>query len=1184
MKFQQIQLEQVLNYELFELDFGKANGGLHILYGPNETGKSTLLQVLIDILFGGKIGESNKNYYHSKSNLRAVLEAKNVRIFLERNRKRNKLELSNTDLMEDTLKELLGGFDREQYSLLFGFDHERLREGGKSLLVSEGHAGISLFETGGGLQFLQNFMKELENRSNELLDPGFRAKSAKVINRLWQKYKETEKTMLSSSLRGDKWKRLKMDLEETEQELERLHQERTERKGELKTLERIQRVRTLVGSLQNIKAELATYREGDIFSEEMDHYILKLMDHLKDGKSKLRDIQNQYESKVQKLHLIRRDPMVLKFEREINLLNEGLQQYRSRKWEEIPEDRKNLERQRWECEQLITELHPGTKLSDAETYRIPYGDMERIEQLSKEIEQLEPELELFRNHLQETKNDIDQAKEKLREIGEPENLSELETVVKEVREQGDLEDKIKVQERKVREKRADLERRLSIQTLWKRDLEPLRTTPIPIPETRERFLKEWTEYEKEIKEAEKKLEHLQSELNDVEHKLKVLEAQGPVPLVEDLFKIRTHRDFGWEIIKNAWTNGKLNEEEKIRFAGDRSLPEAYEESVRKADEISDLLRIESNRSAERAHNLLQREKILKERNDWERIFEEKKGRLVQLQEDWHKEWQASGIEPKSPSEMKEWLTLFYYPMLESLEEMSMLEQELEELILLKETCIKQLKNSLLSRGIFQEEELESLSLKSLLTKAEETLKFYENKKTEYGITKKSFEEAERKLALQEKKLMEISRSLEEKMKEWKLIRTRYPALPSNIKIAVIYIEKLKQLFLGLSEIGRIEKRIEEKEAQCRSFEQEILHLAQKLGEKISDSYPEEEFIRATRQRLDRAKNAEKEYEMIEEDVVRLKETMDNLGSEVANLDEEIKGYINEYGCQNEDGLIRKVERSRKGKELEKEKVELENRLFEIGDSLPIRQLEGEVLEADDQEVVAEKIRQLEMMIQDLEKRAVEKQEQLFKLRHDFEQMDGTQSEAAEKAQEMEEYLAEIDFHWEEYLRIEMAKRLLQRAIEQFREENESTVIERAGSFFHKLTLGKYEGLAIEYEDHEPYIEAQMANGIRKKISELSDGTRDQLFLALRLAFIEQQIHPSEPIPLIMDDVLVNFDDERTMAALEVLNEIGEHTQILYFTHHKSILELASHLPKGSQVFIHDLEKRKMESLTHVANP
>jgi uncharacterized protein YhaN len=87
---------------------------------------------------------------------------------------------------------------------------------------------------------------------------------------------------------------------------------------------------------------------------------------------------------------------------------------------------------------------------------------------------------------------------------------------------------------------------------------------------------------------------------------------------------------------------------------------------------------------------------------------------------------------------------------------------------------------------------------------------------------------------------------------------------------------------------------------------------------------------------------------------------------------------------------------------------------------------------------------------------------------------------------------------------------------------------------------------------------------------MSDGTRDQLYLALRLAFIEQRVRKMEPLPLVLDDVLVHFDDERSCAALEVFAGVADLTQVIFFTHHRHLLDLARGAVPADKLCIHEL--------------
>jgi uncharacterized protein YhaN len=89
---------------------------------------------------------------------------------------------------------------------------------------------------------------------------------------------------------------------------------------------------------------------------------------------------------------------------------------------------------------------------------------------------------------------------------------------------------------------------------------------------------------------------------------------------------------------------------------------------------------------------------------------------------------------------------------------------------------------------------------------------------------------------------------------------------------------------------------------------------------------------------------------------------------------------------------------------------------------------------------------------------------------------------------------------------------------------------------------------------------------------MSDGTRDQLFLAFRLASLENYGAATEPLPFIADDVLVHFDDDRSAATLELLAEFGRRNQVLLFTHHRSVRDLAEPLAARGLANIVSFEK------------
>nr|WP_302649159.1 AAA family ATPase [uncultured Dysosmobacter sp.] len=106
---------------------------------------------------------------------------------------------------------------------------------------------------------------------------------------------------------------------------------------------------------------------------------------------------------------------------------------------------------------------------------------------------------------------------------------------------------------------------------------------------------------------------------------------------------------------------------------------------------------------------------------------------------------------------------------------------------------------------------------------------------------------------------------------------------------------------------------------------------------------------------------------------------------------------------------------------------------------------------------------------------------------------------------------------------------------------------RTAEIFHELTEGRYTAAALDRSFH---LTARPAGDpIDRDIQLLSAGAADQLYLSARLAICELVLPPEKSIPIILDDALTNFDNERCAAALRWLKQAAAHRQILLFTCH-----------------------------------
>lgn len=129
-----------------------------------------------------------------------------------------------------------------------------------------------------------------------------------------------------------------------------------------------------------------------------------------------------------------------------------------------------------------------------------------------------------------------------------------------------------------------------------------------------------------------------------------------------------------------------------------------------------------------------------------------------------------------------------------------------------------------------------------------------------------------------------------------------------------------------------------------------------------------------------------------------------------------------------------------------------------------------------------------------------------------------------------------------YLALELAQKALSQATGELQRRFAPRITKRAQELFCTLTGGRYQRLTLE-EDLSLSVSTQQEDTLRTSLWR-SDGTVDQLYLALRLA-VAEELTPNAP--LVLDDALVRFDDVRLSAAMDILRETAENKQVIVFT-------------------------------------
>ena len=164
--------------------------------------------------------------------------------------------------------------------------------------------------------------------------------------------------------------------------------------------------------------------------------------------------------------------------------------------------------------------------------------------------------------------------------------------------------------------------------------------------------------------------------------------------------------------------------------------------------------------------------------------------------------------------------------------------------------------------------------------------------------------------------------------------------------------------------------------------------------------------------------------------------------------------------------------------------------------------------------------------------------------------------AADARERMEQAAAGARAAVGPWLRSRLAHALLAEATRRFRERAQGPMLTAASAYFQRMTGGEFVRLLGDDAELRPVLRAQRRDGAKLKVEALSEGTCDQLYLALRLAALDIRRAAGVDLPVVLDDVLMTSDDRRAGLMLQALADFARGGQVIVFTHHEHLAEVA----------------------------
>ncbi|MFH5806422.1 AAA family ATPase [Alienimonas sp. DA493] len=1111
MRIERLDLIAFGPFAGLSLDFSAP--GLHVVYGPNEAGKSTALRAVRDALFGIP-GQSPDNHRHEYRALRIGMTVaapgageEDDRLSFRR-RKGNKNTLlgdgdAETPLPDDRLAPYLNGTTEEAFNKLHGLRLKELSEGSEELLGGGGEVGQLLFASAGGLSGLRHVREGLKKEMDEL----FLARGRNpTINADLRTLKEIRQETNAEGLSPTEWAARTAAIEDLRRDRDELKKQAEAKRAEAA---RARRLRAARGTADRLAA--AVERQAELEEQvSADAPLRAAADRLEALRKRAGAAAAAAEDRE---GLERRAAAATaSAERALrDLAPAGLSPGQREDWS--PPDLSDPQRAHLAA---AADAHAdlARDLSEATSKR--RAAAERVEELTAKLAD--------RFAVPEAAADaLAAALRRAAALPDPATAAKLD--------------------RQIERLSAKIDAGLARLRGFDGTAEDLAAFPVPAEATLDRFAADRQTAVARLAEARGAVERCEEDADEARAGLRALAAAGAVPSEEELAAARRAREEAWAAVRSRLT-AEPPASEGPAAGSPGELIARQEETTATADEVADSLRAEAQRVEEAA---ALRAAVARHEARVAAAEERRAAaaaELDRLDAAWAAEWPELSIDPKPPAEMRAWLATAAaiaadHATLADLRDRRA-DDEAEATAAAAELAarlagVEAGLDGAADAGPLRET-LAGLPLDELQDRAARARKRWDVRVGQQSVLEgdlKRMETVCRDAAAAE---ADAKAGLAAWAADWATAtaplglsiggertgdRGEGDSNGPNPAAVRAFLNGWGTVQGHRKDAAEASRRVSEIDAAQTKFAADAAALAGALAPDLPADADPAEQIAVLSERLAAATERARELRDLPGEIRALQRDLD-----VQRAGEEADAFLAAARAGDPDELDARAEM------LDSDANDLEDR----------------------REQAIRAVRDAEAELDALDTR-------------------GAAAEAEQKAQGL---LAKLDADADRYARLALADALLAAAAERHRARHQGPVLAKAGALFARLTGGSFAGLDVTLEHgDEPTLvgvrPATVVDGVETPGETLlppamSDGTRDALYLSLRLAGLAETASGRPTPPLIVDDALERFDDARTAAALAALAELadpasgaGGAVQVILFTHHARVAELAAGL-------------------------
>ena len=1163
MRLRRLALSRYGMFTDHTINFGERIDGspdLHIVYGPNETGKSTALGGFLDLLFGIE-PRSRYSFLHGYEAMRIEsdleISGQTHRLVRVRKTKASLLDEHGQPIADGVIANALGGMDRDAYKAMFSLDDDTLEGGGDEILRSEGDLGQLLFATSAGLVELSKTLNRLRESAEKFhRDRARNTELYKLKAEILQLDKEKKGLDTVASVfarfitdRG----RAKSAYDEAMSVRAKLETEREDAERRIQGLpwlDEIHRLRREIMELESLPEVPQVWfkQVGSLIVQEP-----KLTTRLDGFKRQKRQLSEKNES-------LAVDNAILGLESRIDQLKTARARYVTAT-ADLPERRSQLSEYDGTIRTIIRRLSEASGI-DPTSLVVPAGVVGSLNDLIEQRSGLDERLRTTATEMETAEAAVGTARRAVEKTGTEAGdvaavaFDRLDAATRAVNAD-DHHARLAMHMRQRGDIKAVLDAQMAQLHPWDGAPEVLVGVSVPEPSEVDVWRSALDQAVKDIDLLEREEARLLADRNGLSGLMEAKRSETGVIGDEEAARLRALRDEAWQTHR-----AKL----------DATSADTFEERLKDDDAAmaARIAHVTELAKLRQAREGLREKTSELERNAGELALARKQQRQVLDEVSAAVQVMAgTGAESLSSAVTLPKLTTWIHRRQEVLKTLGDIGRQDAEIARAREDENRHHERLAKAMTAARVAHDPALNLEDLVQIAQAAV---ESDREQRGASRAVRQEVERTQAELERRRRDAGQAGRDDTKwhaDWTASLSRCwlggaDPEPSTVAVRRI-LEDVTVLESTLENGAAMADRIGKMEQDQANFTAAVRALVEQLGDTfdagqvvaINDGLSDR-LGKAIHDRKARGQCL-KEMESVAKDIAEVENSLVELR---AVADEMFKAF-------GVDSLREVDERLKKVARRTAVRKELSNCETKLVESMKARSLEEAVsaLENTDSDKLEREIAELKARLKDASGRTNELYLALGRAEDAISAVGGDNA-VARLEQQRRTVLLNIEEGSLAYLRTQLGIEAAERALSAYRDEHRSSMMRRASEAFRTISRGAYSRLDAQLTDKGEVLMGIGASGGAKIASEMSKGARFQLYLALRVAGYFEFVDQHGPVPFVADDILETFDDFRAEEAFRLFTEMAGVGQVIYLSHHRHLCEIAREVCPN--VTIHEL--------------